>query len=92
MLVKEHPEFAEFIMNMRLAAGLSRQQLAHIMHLSVADLDVYERGTALPSNIAIFEERLRNVVKHELRKHRVPSFRIGHRSQEFKRTMKKCLL
>lgn len=64
------PEIAEFILNMRTAAGLSRKTLASQLCLSVSTLDAYERGEKEPVDPDKFLHDLREVVKQEIRKQR----------------------
>lgn len=70
-------EFAEFVVNMRAAAGWSLKDLAHHMCLSVSTVEAYQRGEKLPPNPAKFEQYLRNEVKLAIQKQREIRYTIA---------------
>jgi ribosome-binding protein aMBF1 (putative translation factor) len=59
----KNEEFAEFVMNMKQAAGWNTGDLAHHMCLSVTSAEAYQRGEKLPPDPAKFEQHLRSEVK-----------------------------
>lgn len=63
-------EFAEFVMNMRQAAGWSRTDFAHHLCLSAATAEAYERGEKMPVDHEKFENYLRSEVKKAIEKKR----------------------
>jgi ribosome-binding protein aMBF1 (putative translation factor) len=63
-------EFAEFVVNMRTAAGMTVTDLAHHLCLSVTTLELYESSEKMPLDPAKFEFYLREIVKQEIRKQR----------------------
>jgi DNA-binding transcriptional regulator YiaG len=63
-------EFAEFILNMRTAAELTREDLAHHLCLSITTVEAYERGEKQPDNPEKFELYLRDIVKQKIRSKR----------------------
>lgn len=60
-------EYAEFILNMRAATGLTSEELANRLKVSVVSLKGFERGETLPSDPDKFLCQLREVVKENIR-------------------------
>ncbi|MBH0328247.1 hypothetical protein ABH14_00250 [Brevibacillus brevis] len=65
-------EIGEFVLNMRTVAGLTLSQLAGLIKTPEASLRKYEKGQSRPheSRIPGLIERIRNVVKEEIRRNR----------------------
>lgn len=63
-------EYAEFILNMRMAAGLTSKELANRLKVPVAVLKGIERGESLPPEPDQFLRRLREVVKEKIKENR----------------------
>lgn len=70
-------EFAEFIMNMREAAGWSRDDFAHHLCLSVSTVEAYERGEKMPAEQMKFEKHLRVEVKRSIQQKRNTRYTIA---------------
>lgn len=66
----EKEEFAEFILNMRSAADLTREDVAHHLCLSLTTLDSFERAERMPKDPAVFEKHLREFVKQAIQSKR----------------------
>lgn len=56
-------EFAEFVMNMRVAAGLSQQEFAEKMGVSEGSIRHYEDPTKkrMPKDVYVFEVKVREI-------------------------------
>ncbi|MNI66037.1 helix-turn-helix protein [compost metagenome] len=70
-------EFAEFIMNMREAAGWSRDDFAHHLCLSISTVEAYERGEKMPEEPTVFEKHLRAEVKRTIQHKRNIRYKIA---------------
>lgn len=59
----DKPEFAEFLMNMRLAAGLTHEELGEKVGLAAATLKRYEdpRKKSMPPDLFLFEMKIREI-------------------------------
>jgi predicted transcriptional regulator len=63
-------DFAEFVMNMRKASGLSCGALARALGCSRSRINQYENGIGIPKDTSEFEDKLRVVVKSEIKRRR----------------------
>ena len=65
-------EFAEYLKNMRTAAGLNQRQIARMMGVPLGTLQNYEAGVYKPrrDRLGPFIQKLRQVVRQEIQKKR----------------------
>ena len=63
-------DFSEFVRNMRKTAGLTQKELATRLGVDQSTIGAYESGRSMSVDAYLFIEKVRAVVKEELKKRR----------------------
>jgi transcriptional regulator with XRE-family HTH domain len=79
-------DISEFLINMRSAIGASQDEFSRMISISPDSLRRYERCERTPRYVEDFCERVRAVVREEIRRKRSQGIPIGVGKMRAKRT------